>query len=110
MAFLEQELITESVALNMLSWPHSGFNVYLGPVIAGDDREQLKQTARYSARAPLALSRLTYKREQELISYTYTNPYDHTELAKEMGRTLTAGVHSHLKLSLGCVAEIQLES
>ena len=80
--FLERELITESVAENMLSWPHSGFHVHLGPVIDGNDREQLKKTARYGARAPIALSRLTYDREREQVSYTYTNPYDtceHTE-------------------------------
>jgi len=44
-------LLTESVVENMLSWPHSDFHVHLGPVIHGDDKEQLKATARYSARA-----------------------------------------------------------
>jgi len=78
-AFVERGLITESVAENMLSWPHSGFHVHLGPVIHTDEREELKKTARYGARAPLALSRLTYDREEEQVSYVYTNPYDHAE-------------------------------
>jgi hypothetical protein len=76
-AFAREELLTESAVENMLSWPHSGFNVHLGPVISGDDGEQLKKTARYGARAPLALSRLTYDRQKDLVSYSYTNPYDH---------------------------------
>jgi hypothetical protein len=83
-AFLERELITESVAENMLSWPHSGFHVHLGPVISGDEREELKRTARYGARAPLALSRLTYDRQKEEIAYTYTNPYDTCEYTEKI--------------------------
>jgi len=78
-AFVERELITESVARNMLSWPHSGFHVHLGGGIGGDAREKLKKTARYSARAPLALSRLTYVQKSQRIAYRYTNPYDHAE-------------------------------
>jgi len=77
-AFAREELLTESAVENMLSWPHSGFNVHLGPVISGDDGEQLKATARYVARAPLAMSRLNYDRQKDLVSYSYTNPYDHT--------------------------------
>ena len=83
-AFARRELLTESVAENMLAWPHSGFHVHLGPVIHDDDKEQLKATARYGARAPLALSRLTYDREKNLVSYTYTNPYDHAEYTERI--------------------------
>jgi len=82
--FVERELITESVARNMLSWPHSGFNVHLGPVIGGDAREEMKKTARYSARAPLALSRLTYDQKKQRIAYVYTNPYDHAEYTEKV--------------------------
>jgi len=73
-----------SVAENMLSWPHSGFHVHLGPVIHAEEREELKKTARYGARAPLALSRLTYNREKEQVSYVYTNPYDHAEYTEKV--------------------------
>jgi len=68
----------------MLSWPHSGFHAHLGPIISGDEREQLKQTARYGARAPLALSRLSYNREKQAITYTYTNPYDHLDYTEKI--------------------------
>jgi len=65
-------------------WPHSDFNVHLGPVIYADEKEQLKMTARYGARTPLALSRLTYDRERQLIVYVYTNPYDHGEYTEKV--------------------------
>jgi hypothetical protein len=96
-AFLDRELITESVAENMLSWPHSGFHVHLGPVIHGDDKEQLVATARYGARAPLALSRLTYDRQKQEVAYTYTNPYDHTEYTERVTpHELIARLMTHL--------------
>jgi hypothetical protein len=83
-AFLERELITESVAENMLSWPHSGFHVHLGPVIHEDERELLETTARYCARAPLALSRLTYDRQAQTVSYAYTTTYDNTQATESI--------------------------
>jgi hypothetical protein len=67
-AFVEKELISESVAENMLSWPHSGFHVHLGPVIHED-----------SSRAPLSVSRLTYDSTTQTVAYAYTNSYDNTE-------------------------------
>jgi hypothetical protein len=77
--FVKRELLSEEVAENMLSWPHSGFHVHLGPVIHEDEGELLKTTARYCARAPLALSRLTYDRQAQTVSYAYTTTYDNTE-------------------------------
>ena len=44
----------------------------------------MKNAARYGARAPLALSRLTYNREKQEITYTYTNPYDHTNYTEKL--------------------------
>jgi hypothetical protein len=78
-AFVERELISESVAENMLSWPHSGFHVHLGPLIHEDEGEVLRATARYCVRAPLSLSRLAYDGEAGMVSYSYTNTYDQTE-------------------------------
>ncbi len=44
----------------MQSWPlaRSGFNVYVGPVVQGEDRERLRSLVRYVMRAPLCLTRL----------------------------------------------------
>ena len=41
-------------------------------------------TAHYGARAPLALSRLTYDRQKQEIAYTYTNPYDRAEYTEKV--------------------------
>ena len=83
-AFVERELLSESVAENMLSWPHSGFHVHLGPLIGEDEGELLGGTARYCARAPLSLSRLTYDRDVQMITYGYTNPFDNTEATERI--------------------------
>ena len=83
-AFAREKLLTESAVENMLSWPHSGFNVHLGTVISGNDEEQLKATARYGARAPLAPSWLSYDQQKNLASYTYINPYDRCEYTEKL--------------------------
>jgi len=55
--FLNQELITESVAAQILSQEHSGFSVWLGEPFK--DEESAKFVARYIERGPLALERLS---------------------------------------------------
>lgn len=77
--FVKRELMSEEAAENMLSWPHSGFHVHLGPLIHEDEGELLGATARYCSRAPLALSRLTYDSDTQKVAYAYTNPYDHSD-------------------------------
>jgi hypothetical protein len=82
--FVKRELMSEEAAENMLSWPHSGFHVHRGPLIHEDEAELLATTARYCARAPLSLSRLTYDKEAQAVSYTYTNPYDNTNATETL--------------------------
>ena len=43
--------ITDSIIENMLSWRHSGFNVYIGDKIFSDDKASLGNLARYIIRA-----------------------------------------------------------
>jgi hypothetical protein len=62
----------------------SGFHVHRGPLIHEDEGELLATTARYCARAPLSLSRLTYDKETQTVSYTYTNPYDNTDATETL--------------------------
>ena len=67
--FVRQGWLEEEDAAGMLAWPHSGFGAYLGPRI--EDREGVLRVARYSARAPVAESRLRYdavRAEVELVS------------------------------------------
>ena len=76
--FVEAEWLDPDAAAGMLAWPHSGFGVHVGPAIAGDDRDALLRVARYSARAPVAESRLRYdagRAEVELVSDRSDGPY-----------------------------------
>jgi hypothetical protein len=68
--------LEEHQAAAMLSWPHSGFGAYLGPSI--EERAGVLRVARYSARAPVAESRLRYDAERaevELVSDRNHGPY-----------------------------------
>ena len=74
--FVRRGWLEEDAAAAMLAWPHSGFGGYLGPRIA--EREAQLRVARYSARAPVAESRLRYDAERaevELVSDRADGPY-----------------------------------
>jgi len=45
---------------NMLTWHHSGFNVYCGESIGPWDREGIEKLAQYIVRAPISQERLLY--------------------------------------------------
>lgn len=59
-AFVQRGLFSAEVAASMLAWPHSGFHVHNAVRLDGDDLGGLLPLARYAARAPLALTRITY--------------------------------------------------
>ena len=74
--FVRRGWLEEDEAAGMLGGPHSGFGAYLGPRI--EEREGLLLVARYSARAPVAESRLRYdaaRAEVELVSDRSDGPY-----------------------------------
>ena len=74
--FVRRGWLEEDAAVGMLGWPHSGFGAYLGPRL--EEREGLLRVARYSARAPVAESRLRYdatRAEVELVSDRNDGPY-----------------------------------
>jgi hypothetical protein len=73
---VRQGWLEEDEAAGMRAWPHSGLGAYVGPRI--EDREGLLRVARYSARAPVAESRLRYdaaRAEVELVSDRNDGPY-----------------------------------
>ena len=57
--------ITDAVIENMLSWRHSGFNVYCGPAIWPHDEDALENLAHYIIRAAFSQERMTYIAEHE---------------------------------------------
>ena len=76
--FVDHGWLEQDAAQAMLAWPHSGFGAHIGPPITGDDRDGLLRVARYSARAPIAESRLRYDAERaqvELVSDRNDGPY-----------------------------------
>ena len=67
--FVRRGLFDEDQAQGMLQWPHSGFHVHAGVGVPGDDRAFALRLARYCARNPVALERMTYDAEVEQVTY-----------------------------------------
>ena len=67
--FVRVELFDEDQAAGMRTWPHSGFHVHTAVWIPEDDRAFAKRRARYGARNPVALERLTYDRAAKAVTY-----------------------------------------
>ncbi len=55
-----EDKISDAIIENMLSWRHSGFNVYCGPTIWPGNDKGLEDLARYIFRACFSQQRMTY--------------------------------------------------
>jgi len=78
------DLFAEDQAAGMLTWPHSGFHVHTAVWVSEDDRAFATRLARYGARNPVALERLTYDRAAKIVtdrSDTSDGPTAGTETA-----------------------------
>ncbi|MFO0095055.1 MAG: transposase [Gemmatimonadaceae bacterium] len=67
--FVRLDLFDEEQAAGMLTWPHSGFHVHTAVWVSEDDRAFATRLARYCARNPVALERLTYDRAAKAVTY-----------------------------------------
>ena len=67
--FVRLELFDEDQAAGMLTWPHSGFHVHTAVWVREDDRAFATRLARYCARNPIALERLTYDRTATAVTH-----------------------------------------
>lgn len=72
--FVRLELFDEDQAAGMLTWPHSGFHVHTAVWVSEDDRAFAKRLARYCARNPVALERLSYDRAAKAVTYRSDKP------------------------------------
>ena len=63
------ELFDAGQAAGMLTWPHSGFHLHTAVWVAEDDCAFATRLARYCARNPVALERLTYDRTAKAVTY-----------------------------------------
>lgn len=80
--FVRRGLFTPEIADSMLAWPHSGFHVHNGVRIEADDDRGRLQLARYAARAPLSLNRMTYDLDEGTVT-----------IASDKTQGPTAGIH-----------------
>jgi hypothetical protein len=67
--FVRRGLFDEAQAQSMVQWPHSGFHVHDGVWVSEDDRDFNRRLARYCARNPVALERLTYDAAAKRVTY-----------------------------------------
>jgi len=67
--FVRLALFDDDQAAGMLTWPHSGFQVDTAVWVPEDDRAFATRLARYCARNPVALKRLTYDRAATAVTY-----------------------------------------
>ena len=67
--FVRLDLFDEDQAAGMLTWPHSGFHVHTAVWVPEEDRAFATRLARYGARNPVALERLTYDRAAKAVTY-----------------------------------------
>jgi hypothetical protein len=61
--------ITRDLVSMLMSWPHSGFNVFCGPRIYPRDEEAIENLARYIIRASFSQERMTYVEEESKLLY-----------------------------------------
>ena len=59
--------VTEEMVMLILSWRHSGFNLYCGPRIQPRDDEAMENLARYIIRACFSQERMTYISEEAKV-------------------------------------------
>jgi len=67
--FVRVALCDEVQTAGMLTWPHSGFHVHTAVWVSEDDGALATRLARYCARNPVALERLTYDRSTKAVTY-----------------------------------------
>ena len=66
---LSKEKITEELVELLMTWRHSGFNVFCGPRIQPGEEEALENLARYIIRASFSQERMTYVPEESKVLY-----------------------------------------
>ena len=66
---LSKGKITQDLINILLSWRHSGFNVFCGPRIYPRDEDAMENLARYIIRASFSQERMTYLRDDSKVIY-----------------------------------------
>ena len=66
---LSKGKITEELVSMLMSWHHSGFNVFCGPRIYPRDETAMENLARYIIRASFSQERMSYVEEEVQVLY-----------------------------------------
>jgi hypothetical protein len=66
---LSKGKITEELVAMLISWRHSGFNVFCGPRIYPRDEKAMENLACYIIRASFSQERMTYIAEESKVIY-----------------------------------------
>ena len=66
---LSKGKITEDLVNMLMSWRHSGFNVYCGPRIQPGDEEAMENIARHIIRASFSQETMTCISEKAKVIY-----------------------------------------
>ena len=66
---LVSEKITPLIVEEMLTWPHSGFNVHKGNTIEPHDKPALERALAYLLKPPFHMERMEYVQEQAKVLY-----------------------------------------
>ncbi len=67
--------IAQATADQISAWPHSGFGVDNGSVMAKNDTAAIERVAQYSLRNPFALSKMTYNEHSATVIYCSKRDY-----------------------------------
>jgi len=86
---LKKGKITKDLISMLLSWNHSGFNVFCGKRIYPADETAMQNLARYIIRASFSQERMTYLRDESKVLYqskdaTQTRTFDALEWLSAM--------------------------
>ena len=66
---LSKGKITQDLVSMLMSWRHSGFNVFCGPRIQPGDQQAMENLARYIIRASFSQERMSYVPEEAKVIY-----------------------------------------
>ena len=70
---LSKGKITEELIDMLMTWHHSGFNVFCGPRIQPGEQQSMENLARYIIRASFSQERMTYIPEESKVIYQSKN-------------------------------------
>lgn len=68
-ALVKEELLDQDTVKSMLSWQHSGFNVWVGKPVKYSDADSLKFLARYLKKAPVSNQRIEFLEDLNTVRY-----------------------------------------